>query len=63
LHPEIGQQSFQHSLFLRHQITIGLFLQHPENVDPVLTQLDVNLALVRYRMLHHSQCGSRIRSD
>jgi hypothetical protein len=35
LHPQVGEQSFNHLLFLCVQIAGGLPFQHPEDVDPV----------------------------
>jgi len=53
----------QHLLLLLRQIALCLFLQHANNVDPMFTQFQIDIALVRYRMLHHSQRGGSVLRD
>jgi hypothetical protein len=42
-------------LFLWQEVAARFLLQHSQHVDPVFAQLQIDLALARDRVFHHSQ--------
>lgn len=60
LHPKVAEEAIQQALLFRVKIAFGLFLEHAEDVEPVLAGLEVQRTLSRRGVRHRTQRCRRI---
>lgn len=63
LHSQIGEKTVEKTRFLRMKIPFRFVAQHSENIEPILSRIEIKLPLSGRRMRHRAKCGGGIRRE